>query len=324
MAKISNYLNVITGLVEIILVFGFSCSFYFVGTVMVENGHFCDPNLLTDYQVDNQTFEFIKICPEFYKENQLNQMSLIVMLGININALLGYHQGFIVDRFGVLFMRLLTHFCHLTGFLSLAFITFTTEYLTYLAILSFSFGNGVLITAAVRDLPEALPKHKPEVRSITNSIFIASGFIMMLLSKYLLGNPIRFQQFDYFWNLKNFGMVGLAICLCLGVIRTAIWNREIGKPVVERESVIRSPQILPITMNGRNLSSIRRNFSLQVQSRVQQRRGSALPTLARDLRRGSKLLINYQPANEKNSLLSEIKTLKLWRHTLQLNFSNLP
>lgn len=83
MATFMNYINVITGLFEVVFLFGFSGSFYFVGTIMVENGHFCDPDLLQDIVTStNQTLTYIKSCPPEFKTTQFNRMSLIVMLGI--------------------------------------------------------------------------------------------------------------------------------------------------------------------------------------------------------------------------------------------------
>lgn len=113
------YLNVITGLIEVTLIFGFSGSFYFIGTVLVEKGHFCEKNLLENYMISNsldpndtavQSLKFIKTCPEIYSSTQFNRMSTVVLIGIITRGILGYHQGFIVDRFGKLFVRLFIHF----------------------------------------------------------------------------------------------------------------------------------------------------------------------------------------------------------------------
>lgn len=335
-SNILDYLNVATGLIEIVLVFGFSSSFYFIGTIMVENGHFCDPDLLENYQIDNQTLEFIKICSPNFQETQLSKMSLIVILGVTINGLLGYLQGFIVDRFGVLFVRILIHIFHISGFLSLAFMSFQTEYLTYVSILSFSFGNGVLITLAVRDFPLVMPRYKEEITSISVSIFIASGFVMMMFSKYLIGNPVRFEQVDYFWNLKNFSFLALVVSLGLGILRTALWQNQIGpNPKFGQFYENRSPR----EQDERSPSSIYKPDQPVNDENIPPKRGSSLlSTLPEDfnsrnsiikrtsviLKRRSTQILDYKPPNQNNSLLTEIKTLKLWSHTFQLNFSNLP
>lgn len=162
--------------------------------------------------------------------------------------------------------------------------------MAHVAVAIFALANGTLMTFTVRGLPLALPNFENEIRSVANGVFLVSGFSMMLYSKYLIGHPDRFLKADYFWNLQNFSLVMLGVCLSVGVLRTVIWYRDLA-PVKQPSESDKAPK------------SKRKNSAIsQISLRV----------------------IDYIKADTQNSLLPHLKTLKFWSHTFYTNFNNLP
>lgn len=154
----------------------------------------------------------------------------------------------------------------------------------------------------------------------------------MILSKYLIGHPARFDNINYFWNLQNFSFLSLAVCLSLGILRTAIWNNQVGSikgrssstEVLQSKiepTVVYNPQTQTrVLINGRAST----NQRTSVLSVLSEDLSHQIKKTSKTLRRRSSQILDYKPATEHNSILAELKTLKLWSHTLQLNFSNLP
>lgn len=227
--KISKCLKLFTGFLEVFCIFAMSFSFYFVDAVLLENGHFCPKNQTLDIVIEDQVSPYLKICPEEFLTSQQNQISYLTMAPIICMGLLSYTMGILVDRFNISFTRILISLAYLSGYLSLAFINFDNDhYLPYIAILLISLGNGTMIIHSFNFLPRIYEKYENWIRSVINGIVIGSAWFYWAITRYFLGNQIRFEKLDYFWNLKNFSRILTLVCWGLFSLRTLIWFRHEG------------------------------------------------------------------------------------------------
>lgn len=236
-AKISSYLNLITGLIKAFVFYGLSTASYFVILILVQNGHFCDTHEFEKYLqsqtntsqlqvvLRNETLMNSKYYQNCVSDQQKSIGSILSTLPIFILSLFGLLYGLVVDRFRVLFVRSAIIVLYLFGLFCLAQITLQSEIYVYIAIILISMVNGLLMIEATRDVPQAVPKLENITRSICLGLQLGTGFFYSLINKYFIGVETRFEDPNYFWNIQNFSYVMMALCGVIMIPRTLIWLR---------------------------------------------------------------------------------------------------
>lgn len=204
--------------------FGLSTAYYYMTNVMVENGHFC--NQYEPYIHNNITFTKIRVCQDGIAP-QTDRASIFMMISLLIGAVPCIIWGFFVDRFRVLFVRLVSNFSMCIGLLCIAMTNFNNEWILYLASLFIGISNGIVGVQMARDLPLAVEALNTYTRSLLNGIWMAGGFSYWLISKYFLLQKKRFTQDDYFWSVQNFSFVMIGVYGSLTFTRTFIWLKGV-------------------------------------------------------------------------------------------------
>lgn len=199
--------------------------------ILIQNGHFCNP--------ESQTLDFAEMenlsntrnqslmNPKYYQicvSNSQKQIgSILSTVTIAVISIPGFFYGIIVDRFRVLFVRCLVILFFIVGLFFMSQVSLQTEIYVFIAIFLISFGNALLMIEATRDVPQSVPQHENIVRSVCLGLQTGTGFFYSLINKYFIGREIRFQDPEYFWNIKNFSLVMIGLCLVIMVPRTLIW-----------------------------------------------------------------------------------------------------
>lgn len=221
-----QYLNLITGLIEAFIFYGFAMSFYFITLILVQNGHFCDkakfdilwsdnPELFQNLMYKNESYMNSKYYQNCVSDQQDTIASIMATVPVAILALPGFFFGMLVDKFRVLFVRIIIITLMLLGLLLLSLVTLQHEFYLYISVVLISIAVALLMIEATRDVPNAVPEWESIVKSLCMGLQMGTGFFYSLINKYLIGRQVRFEDPNYFWNLQNFSYVMMGLTLVI-------------------------------------------------------------------------------------------------------------
>ena len=136
--------------------------------------------------------------------------------------------GFIVDRFRVLFVRILIVVNLSISFGGLMILNLSNvHWLLYITQFCTGFGVGLLIVESLRDVSQVIDKLGNWIRAIITILVNVSGFLIYLLSKQMLkeAENLDVDSPIFRFNLRKFGLMMLMVVLVLSGGRTLIWLR---------------------------------------------------------------------------------------------------
>ena len=119
----SDWLHLATAVLEALIFLGASINFFFILDSMTDNGHFCPESQWNSTQVIT-----IRDCyTDQGRESQESTKSAIITVGLGMTDLPSVFYGFLLDRFRLLFIRIIISLCFFVAFTCLSFVNFENE-----------------------------------------------------------------------------------------------------------------------------------------------------------------------------------------------------
>lgn len=249
--------------------------------------------------------------------------------------MLGLFYGFVLDRFNVLFVRILIIVCYTLGFILLSMVNFQSEGMIYAALIFLGIGTGFGMVQAIRDVPQAVPSIENIVRSIVISMPTASGFFYWVIGS-RLADPIRFQDANYFWTFSNFSYIMIGFTLIMGSLRTYFWlsgkfnnqheyKRKNHHQFFKRRSVIGQENRSSVTNLWRRFSKIAtgEEDGMEKVAELTEDVGRRISRISNRVSQVAVEVIGYKSDSE-TSIVNMFSSFYFWSHVCWMAISVLP
>lgn len=337
--KIGGYLNLITGLIETFCLLGVCNNFFYITNVMIDDGHFCplydDESTIPADANQSVNPNRIRPCQGQYDE-QAARAAPMITAGLAVFNMLGLFYGFVLDRFNVLFVRILIIVAYTLGFILLSMVNFQSEGMIYAALIFLGLGTGFGMVQAIRDVPQAVPSIENIIRSIVMAMPQASGFFYWVIGT-RLSNEARKTNANYFWTYVNFSYIMIGFTLIMGTFRTYFWlsgkyndqheyKRKNHHQFFKRRSVIGQENRSSVTNLWRRFSRIGINEEDQGVNAVAELTEDVGRRISRISARVSQVAIDVigYKSDSDSSILDMFKSFNFWSHVGWMALSVLP